>query len=99
MLTTFKKSAEHLQALDRVKDWTRTRFALENDDTILVSEVACNYPGCVPLETVVGFWTNGNVHHHFKIFKPVADVVEDDMPPAWLKEALMVTEDMQCSCC
>src|SRR6185295_2028476 len=26
--------------------------------------------------------------HHFKVFKPVANVVEDDLPPSWLKPAL-----------
>ena len=99
MLGTFKKSSEHLRALDRVKQWTRDRFELSEDAAILVSEVKCTYPGCVPLETVVGFWTEGSTHHHFKLFKPVMEVAEDDLPPAWLKDALIVTEEFRCSCC
>ena len=99
MLGTFKKSPEHLQALDRAKGWTRERFALSDDDIILVAEVACTYPGCVPLETVIGFWTEGGTHHHFKIFKPTIEVVEDDLPPAWLKPSLVVSEEYRCSCC
>ena len=99
MLTTFKKPPEHLRALEQVKDWTRERFALSADDTIIVSEIACTLPGCVPLETVIGFWTQGNVHHHFTVFKPVAAVVEDDLPPRWLKDALAVPDDFDCDCC
>ncbi len=99
MLGTYRKPPETLQALERVKEWTRVRFSLGENDTILVNEVACDYPGCVPLETVVGFWTDGDVHHHFKIFKPALEVLEEDLPPAWLAEALVVTEEYRCSCC
>jgi nitrate reductase delta subunit len=98
MLGFIKKSREHVAALDRVRAWTRRRFALPVDATILVSEVACTLPGCPPLETVIAFW-EGETRHHFKIFKPVAEVVYDDLPFAWLKEALAVPEDFACDCC
>src|SRR5256885_12878890 len=56
--------------------------------TLFRSEVACALPGCPPLETVVAFWTDADTRHHFKVFKPVAEVAPDDLPPAWLKNAL-----------
>ena len=65
MLGSFRKSAGQLQALDRIRDWTRARFGLDGDATLLVTEVACSQPGCPPLETVVAFWTEGNRRHHF----------------------------------
>jgi nitrate reductase delta subunit len=99
MLGTFRKSPETLAGLERVKEWTRKVFDLSERDIVLVSEVNCTYPGCVPIETVVGFWTSGDQHHHFKIFKPATEVVWEDMPPAWLKDDLLVTEYYQCSCC
>ena len=83
MLGSLKKSAEHRLALDRVEAWTRARFTLGESAAILVAEVACGLPGCPPLETVVAFWSDGDRRHHFKLFKPVAAVVEDDLPPAW----------------
>jgi nitrate reductase delta subunit len=97
MLGFIKKSSEHVAALDRVREWTRKRFSLPDDATIVVSEIACMLPGCPPLETVVVFWTDAR--HHFKIFKPVAEVVHDDLPFAWLKDALAVPEDFVCDCC
>ena len=99
MLTTFKKPAVPRDALERVKAWTRERFALAAEAPVFVSEVSCNVPGCPPLETVVAFWTEGETRHHFKVFKPVADVVEDDLPPAWMKNALVETEILACPCC
>jgi nitrate reductase delta subunit len=94
-----RKGPAHGEALERVRAWTRARFGLPADDVILVSELACTLPGCAPLETVVAFWTETDKRHHFKIFKPVAEVVADDLPPAWLKEALAVPEGGDCECC
>src|SRR5439155_6631901 len=79
MLRSFHKRPEYLQALDRVKEWTRVRFKLPQDAAILVTEVACALPGCPPLETVVAFWTDADTRHHFKVFKPLAEVVADDL--------------------
>jgi nitrate reductase delta subunit len=99
MLRSFHKRPEYLQALDRVKEWTRVRFKLPQDAAILVTEVACVLPGCPPLETVVAFWTDADTRHHFKVFKPLMEVVADDLPPAWLKNALVAVEGEGLECC
>jgi nitrate reductase delta subunit len=94
-----RKPPGHAAAADRVREWTRERFALPQDAAIMVAEVACAVPGCPPLETVVAFWTEGDQRHHFKVFKPVEEVVVDDLPPAWLKNALADIEGIGCECC
>jgi nitrate reductase delta subunit len=98
MLAFSKKSPAHIAALDRVREWVRARFALGEDTAILVAEVACAVPGCPPIETVVAFWAEQK-RHHFKVFKPVAEVSEDDLPPRWLRPALAVPDDFECGCC
>lgn len=85
-------------ALARVRGWTRERFALADDVTIMVTEIACTLPGCPPRETVVAFWTAPDRRHHFKIFKPAAEIDGNDLPPAWLKDALVLAEG-DCDCC
>ena len=92
------KSPERAAALARVRGWTRARFALTEDDTAMVSELACNVPGCPPLETHVVFWTVAG-RHHFKIFKPIMEVSEDDLPPAFMKNALVALDPFECACC
>jgi nitrate reductase delta subunit len=94
-----KKGPAHVEALDRVKVWTRERFRLPEEAPILVAEVTCDLPGCAPLETVVAFWTEGDKRHHFKLFKPVTEVVEDDLPPRWMRDALGEIEGFGCACC
>jgi hypothetical protein len=99
MLRSRKKEPERLEALDRVKAWTRERFKLPHDAAILVAEVACTLPGCPPLETVVAFWTGNDQRHQFKLFKRVAEVVPDDLPPSWMKNALVAIEGGGYECC
>jgi hypothetical protein len=98
MLGFPKRSPAQDAALDRVRDWTQARFALGADETVMVSEVACTVPGCPPIETHVVFWTAVG-RHHFKIFKPLGEVGEDDLPPAFMKNALIWAEGLECSCC
>jgi nitrate reductase delta subunit len=98
MLGFTKKSPEDGAALDRLRGWTRARFTLANEDTVMVSEIACAVPGCPPIETHVVFWTAAG-RNHFKIFKPLGEAVEDDLPPAFMKNALIAPEGLDCDCC
>jgi hypothetical protein len=98
MLGFAKKNPDHTASTGRLRDWTRTRFALADDETVMVSELACSVPGCPPIETHVVFWTPAG-RHHFKIFKPLAQTSEDDLPPAFMKNALVAPEGFACDCC
>ena len=96
----FTKDPERAEAASRVKRWTRRRFGLDSESTLLVSELESAVPGFPPLYTVVAFWTRERRHYHFKIFKPLEQVLEDDLPPCWLKDALEVPEGAAgCDCC
>ena len=93
-----KDGAELLAAIERVQESVRRRFSLAPEVAVMVSEVACNLPGCPPLETVVAFWENEQ-RFHFKLFKQVKEVGFDDLPYAWMKESLIVPEGFGCECC
>jgi hypothetical protein len=98
MLGFTTKSPDRAAAVARARGWTQARFALTDDETVMVSELACGVPGCPPIETHVVFWTVAG-RHHFKIFKPLAQVTEDDLPPAFMKNALVALEGFECDCC
>lgn len=99
MLAPRRKSPERLEAAARVKRWTRARFDLGDDVALLVSELESAVPGFPPLHTVIAFWTPERKHYHFRVFKPLQEVVEDDLPPGWYKEALAVPAEFGCDCC
>jgi hypothetical protein len=95
----FRQDTNHEHVLQRVRAWTRESLELADDDAVLVAEVACARPGCPPLETVVTFWTAAGERHWFKVFKPVTEVAFDDLPPAWLKDALYAADPVDRACC
>ena len=92
----FAKNADRAAAATRVKQWTRARFGV---DTILVTEVESATPGFPRLHTVVAFWTAEQKHYHFRVFKPLEQVTEADIPPSWYRDALAVTAGIDCGCC
>ncbi len=98
MLGFTTKSPDRAAALTRLRGWTKARFALVDEETVMVSELACSVPGCPPIETHIVFWTAAG-RHHFKIFKPLVQVGEDDLPPAFMKNALVALEGFECDCC
>jgi nitrate reductase delta subunit len=98
MLAPSPKSRSRADAAARVKRWVRERFALGGDGTLLVSELENAQPGFPPLSTVVTFWDAERRHYHFRVFKPLEEVREDDIPPAWYRDALAVTPGVDCGC-
>jgi hypothetical protein len=93
-----KRSPQHLESLNRVREWTRRRFTLPEQASIVVTELACAVPGCPPRETVIVFWIDDR-RHHVKLFKPVVEVCEEDLPPAWLLPSLAASDALDCDCC
>lgn len=99
-LGAHRDDPERRAALRRIGEWVRANFRLGESDTITVNEVECQLPGCPPLETVIVFWTrDGASRHHYKVFKKAVEVVADDLPPWWMKDALAASDNFECSCC
>ena len=99
MFGSFTNSPAHLDAVQRVEQWTRERFNLSGDVVIIAAEIQCQVPGCPTIETVIAFWSGEGTRYRLKIFKPVADVVEDDLPVSWLLPSLIDYGDLGCDCC
>ena len=97
MMRSRKRSADGA-APDHMRAWTQARFKLTENDTVMVSADYLRRTGCPPIETHIAFWTDQG-RHHFKVFKPLAEVTEDDLPPAFMKNALIWIEGVECSCC
>jgi nitrate reductase delta subunit len=102
MFSTLAQGPLHDAAVAQVETWVRDRFRLPPEAVVMVSELACQVPGCPPLETVVAYWMGAAseaVRHHLKVFKPVQLVQPDDLPPWWMRDALAAPPDWACGCC
>jgi hypothetical protein len=95
MFGTVARASENRVHLERVELWTRERFSLSPRDLVLVREERVRIPGFSSQQTTVLFWV-GTVRHRFVIFSPVSEVVESDLPVAWLRPALLDDGD---NCC
>jgi len=98
MLGPARKSPGRIEAIERIEGWTRERFALGRKATVHVWEIACAVPGCPPVETVILFEMSPN-RYQFKVFKPLENVSDQDLPPRWFLGALVVAEGVDCDCC
>ena len=98
MLGTARKSPARVEAIVRIEAWTRERFGLSHGAQVHVWEIACAVPGCPPVETAVLFRI-AEQRYQFKVFKPLEEVLADDLPPAWFKDALAVPDGFECDCC
>lgn len=99
MSAVFGNVRRRVSAQARVEALARARFGLGPAAVVMAAEIACEVPGCPPIETVVAFWDEEGMRYRFKVFKPIADVAEDDIPYAWLKPALLDEEELGLACC
>jgi hypothetical protein len=103
VFTTLQPQASASPACRAVEVLARARFALGDDAAVCIDERATTLPGCPPWETAVDFWTDlpdGSLQrHHCKVFKPAHEVGPDDLPPGWMKPALVVSPTFSCACC
>lgn len=81
--------------LSRVETLVRERFGIPESEIILVSQDPGIRPGFPPAETNVIFWKN-RTRYRLKIFAPVADVMNNDLPVNWLLPSLVDNGDTDC---
>jgi hypothetical protein len=81
--------------ISRVEGLVRERFRIGNADIILVSQDPGVKPGFPPLETNVIFWKDEK-RYRLKIFAPVSQITDAELPVAWLLPALEDTGEAAC---
>lgn len=84
-----------LADIARIETLVRARFRVPDAEIVLVSQDVGTKPGFPPLETNILFWKDEK-RYRLKIFKPVAEVTESDVPIAWLLPALEDTGEYGC---
>ena len=66
-------------ALARVRGWARELWRLDDEDSVVVTELACSEPGCPPLETVVLIAAVDRPTVQRKLHLPAAHVRFEDL--------------------
>jgi len=94
-----RKDDAQRAGLRKIKQWTRERFSLGEDELAIVTEEDVRIPGVPEKQTLIVFQCADGLKRHYRIFKPAAEVCEGDLPPGWMKDALITPEGFECSCC
>jgi hypothetical protein len=84
-----------LADISRIEALVRDRFRVPGGEIVLVSQDPGLKPGFPPVETNVVFWKAGT-RYRLKVFAPVAEVGDKDIPVAWLLPALEDTGEGEC---
>ena len=62
-----------------IKSWVAARLGLGEADIVTVAELACHEPGCPPVETVIAVHGADGGRRDWRIHKPLAEIVEEDV--------------------
>lgn len=91
-----RKPVSAVADLARVEAAVRERFGLDRDRLVLVTEERARPPDLPQSATTVLFWTAAGLRHRLRIFKPAAAIAPADLPPVWLRGALVDEGDNDC---
>ena len=64
---------------------------------MLVTEEPSRVPGVAGPMTTILFWSGGGERHRIRVFKPVREIGERDLPENWLRGALL--DEGEGDCC
>lgn len=95
MFARLGPAPDTLDDLSRIESLVRQRFDVDDADIVLVSQDSGARPGFPAIETNVVFWKD-ETRYKFKLFTPLAEVTEADLPLVWLLPSL---EDTGEDCC
>ena len=84
-----------LYDISRVEDLIRRRYSVPGKKIVLVSQDPGMVPGFPQEETNIVFWKDEK-SYRLKVFLPVADVTDTDLPLSWLLPSLEDNGDADC---
>jgi hypothetical protein len=76
------KRAPNPEQTLQIQAWVRQALDLEENVTVMVSELRCSEPGCLPLETVVAILDGPGRRRQSKFHKPIAEISLEDIASA-----------------
>ncbi len=96
MFQRLRGKPENVSHLKRIEAIVRERFGISETDLVIVQEDRPELPGFAGLATLVRFWSGRENRYRIRIFKPVSEVAEPDLPVAWLLPGLIDDGDPDC---
>lgn len=74
------------EQIDRIQAWVRAVFHLNDETTVMVTEVACREPACPPIKTVIAVLKGPGDTRQDKIHKAADEIGRSDLKEVVGKE-------------
>lgn len=71
--------AKRSEAIRYIKALARELMHAQDDDAVMVTELACTEPGCPPVETVIALLRAGAPPRQLKVHKAIPEVTREDV--------------------
>lgn len=81
--------------LERIERDLRATYGVEDSQIVLVTEEPTRLPGGPKQMTTILFWI-GEDRHKLQIFKLASGITLADLPPIWVRGALLDDGDADC---
>ena len=81
--------------LERIERDLRATYGVEDSQIVLVTEEPTRLPGGPKQMTTILFWI-GEDRHKLRIFKLASGITLADLPPIWVRGALLDDGDADC---
>ena len=72
-----RTTPEALAHLTALKDHVRRVLELDDQDTVMITELRCIEPGCPPLETVLGVLPTGREPRRWTVHRALSEITPD----------------------
>jgi hypothetical protein len=82
IFTENEKNTEKIQKFStKIKQLAKNIFDLTDENTIIVTELACKEPFCPDVMTLIAFW-KGTQRNEYRIYKQMRFIHEQDIQDA-----------------
>ena len=97
MLTYRDITPQTLASLERVEHDVRSLYSVPKGQIVMVTQDLTRLLGGPRKMTTILFWMDVDTRHKVRVFKPATEVRKEDLPPPWLRSALL--DDLLADCC
>ncbi|QPJ62505.1 MAG: hypothetical protein G3M70_11745 [Candidatus Nitronauta litoralis] len=74
-----KNQEKNVAAILEIKNWVREVFKLNENESILVTELQCHEEGCPPIETVIVILREGTKKEQYKFHRRINEINFEDI--------------------
>ena len=93
------RSPRSSERTNEIKAQVATALNLDEEATVMVSELACMEEGCPPVETVIAVFRPAMGKLQFRLHRPIAEITAHDIEEMCAEQVNSSSEKNHGNCC